>query len=741
MDWLGLRFTGAIPEHGQMLLHCLHDPFLVLLAYVVACAGSFATLDITERLQQAKDPGTCRRWRWAGAACLAGGIWGMHFISMLAFMAPMEVHYDLPVTIASLFIALIASLATLRSLERATLNSGQYLQAAVILGLGIVAMHYSGMSAMRSNALAYYDPWLFGLSIVIAIAVSFAALVLTRRFRYPSARFNEVRKYAATLLMAAGIISTHFTGMWALTLAMPVDMPAHGAVTSNGTQLGITVAAITLLIMALCINAALADKKLQSKEQDLRHANALLNQLDQAQVSLQQAAHYDALTNLVNRRGFDHLFAEKLQERQASKAMLAVMFLDIDHFKRINDSLGHDAGDELLKAIANLLRNATRGQDDVVARFGGDEFCVLLSLRTRDDAQMMAQRIMTALKNPIELAGRRMVMTTSIGISLFPDDGNSTEALLKNADLALYQSKGKGRNCAHFFSEDLRSKASMALHLEGELRQALAEGEGLELFYQPIFDLRTGQVTRLEALVRWRHVHHGLLSPDAFIGIAETNGLIAELDGWVLRRACLDLGELERLGHDKLRIALNCSALNLKRESLVDEIAQALADTGAKAQRLELEVTENSVMLNIDSAIKVLSAIEALGVSLVIDDFGTGYSSLAYLKRLPLNTLKIDRSFIQNTSPAPYDMQVVKAIIAMAHALGMQVITEGVETEEQYEMLKQYGCDYAQGFLLGHPVPMAQLRELLGQVEKRPPPPTAPPPTLSIVAKTPGRGS
>lgn len=721
-----------------MLLQCSHDSFLVLLAYIVACAGSFATLDIAERMQQAEYPAARRHWRWAGAACLAGGIWGMHFISMLAFMAPMHVHYDLPVTILSLLIALLASLATLRSLERATLSNIQYLQAAVMLGLGIVAMHYSGMSAMRSDAVAYYDPGLFGLSIVIAIVVSFAALVVGRRFRYPSPRFNLTLKYAATLLLAAGIISTHFTGMWALTLVMPADMPLHGSLQGNGTQLGITVAAITLLIMALCVNAALADKKLQSKEQDLRHANALLNQLDQAQVSLQQAAHYDALTNLVNRRGFDQLFAEKLKERQAAGGMLAVMFLDIDHFKRINDSLGHDAGDELLKAIANLLRSATRGQDDLVARFGGDEFCLLLSLRGRDEARMMAQRIMNAMKTPIELAGRRMVMTTSIGISLFPDDGNSAEELLKNADLALYQSKGKGRNSFHFFSEDLRSRASMALHLESELRKALREGQGLELFYQPIFDLRSGQVVRLEALVRWRHPHHGLLSPDAFIGIAEANGLIAELDGWVLRRACLDLVELEKHGHERLRIALNCSALNLKRESLVDDIAQALAETGVRPQRLELEVTENAVMLNIDSAIKVLNSIDALGVSLLMDDFGTGYSSLAYLKRLPLNTLKIDRSFIQNTSPAPYDMEVVKAIIAMAHTLGMQVITEGVETQEQYEMLKQYGCDYAQGFLLGHPVPISQLREVLDQVEKRPPP-QVPPPTLSIVAKTPLR--
>jgi diguanylate cyclase (GGDEF)-like protein len=736
MDWLGLRFIEALPAQEQLLLHGAHDPFLVVLAYIVACAGSFATLDTVERLQHAERRSTRRRWRWAGAASLAGGIWGMHFISMLAFMAPPQVHYDLPMTLISLLVALLASLLTMRSLERKTLGRWQYVKASLVLAMGIVAMHYVGMSAMSADAQVYHALGPFLLSMLVALAASAATLVLARRLRPPTTRYPSILKYAAAGLMAAGIVSTHFTGMWALTMVMSSPQQGHPAVDPNSTQLGITVAAIILLIMALCINAALADKKLQHKEQDLRRAKALLDQLDQAQVSLQQAAHYDALTNLVNRRGFNQLFERKLEERQAGGGMLAVLFLDIDHFKRINDSLGHDAGDELLKAIAALLRSATRGKDDVVARFGGDEFCLLLGLRSRADAQMMAQRIMSALKTPIELAGRHMVMTTSIGISLFPDDGNSAEALLKNADLALYQSKGKGRNSAHFFSDDLRDQASSALQLESELRAALSLGQGLELFYQPIFDLRSGQVTRLEALVRWRHPHRGLLSPDTFIGIAEANGLIADLDGWVLRRACLDLAELERLGHDKLRIALNCSALNLKRESLVDDIAKALAETGAKPQRLELEVTENAVMLNIDSAIKVLSGIEALGVSLVMDDFGTGYSSLAYLKRLPLDTLKIDRRFIQNTSPAPYDMQVVKAIIALAHALGMRVITEGVETQEQLDLLKLFGCDYAQGFLLAHPVPLAQLREVLGQVERRPPP--APlVPALTIVAKSP----
>jgi len=344
---------------------------------------------------------------------------------------------------------------------------------------------------------------------------------------------------------------------------------------------------------------------------------------------------------------------------------------------------------------------------------------VLLSLRTRDDAQMMAQRIMTAMKNPVELAGRRMVMTTSIGISVFPDDGDTCEELLKHADLALYQSKGAGRNALHFFSANLRTKATLELQLEEELRNALRVGDELALFYQPIYDLRSGKVAKLEALIRWRHPMHGLLSPDRFIGIAETNGLIAELDNWVLKRACQDLAHLGRNGSEQLKITVNCSALNLGREELVEEIREALADADVAPQRLELEVTENALMGNIATTISLLKQIRALGVSLSIDDFGTGYSSLAYLKRLPLDTLKIDRSFIQDIPRSAADMEIVQAIIVMAHTLHLQVVTEGVETVQQYEFLSNYGCDYVQGYLLSRPVPLAELRPILDELNQR----------------------
>ncbi|MHC8385873.1 putative bifunctional diguanylate cyclase/phosphodiesterase [Pseudomonas sp. LB3P14] len=719
MEWPALYFTTQLPESGQLILNCAHNPFLVLLAYVVACAAGFATLDITERVGHAEKSASQRLWCWVGAGCLAGGIWAMHFISMLAFQAPIEIHYQLPITLISLLFALTASWLAMHTLSHPHLNFWQYLRAAVWIGLGIATMHYVGMAAMRSNATAYYQPFLFALSIVIAISASLAALLISSHLREGSGVLHQLLKYTASLVLGAGIVSMHFTGMAALSLVLPDSslQPLPGD--NNHLQLGLTVAVITLLIIGSSISAALADKKLQHKESDLQRVNTLLSQLDQARMSLQLVAHYDALTNLINRRGFNQIFAEKLIDTANEGGKLAVMFLDIDHFKRINDSLGHDAGDELLKALASHIKSSVRSHDDVVARFGGDEFCILIDLRDPEEARLLAQRIMLKMKEPIELAGRSMVMTTSIGISLFPQDGNTCEELLKNADLALYQSKDSGRNGLNFFSPHLKSRATLELQLEEELRHALRKDDGLILYYQPIYDLKAGQVTKLEALIRWQHPVHGLLAPDRFIAIAEANGLIAELDNWVLRQVCQDLGELSRQGCEELTIAMNCSPLNLAREELVEEIEYALCVAGVAPQRLELEVTENALMGNLANTLVLLRQICALGVSLSIDDFGTGYSSLAYLKRLPLNTLKIDRSFIQDIPKVTQDMEIVQAIIVMAHTLHLQVVTEGVETFEQYDFLERQGCDFVQGHLLSRPLPLAELRPVLNEINQR----------------------
>jgi diguanylate cyclase (GGDEF)-like protein len=346
---------------------------------------------------------------------------------------------------------------------------------------------------------------------VIAIGASFAALWVARYLRDGSG----VRASVAQIQRRADARGRHRQHAFhrhggAGSGAARRERPT-AARRQQTLQLGLTVALMILLILGSAISAALADKKLQNKEDDLRRVNALLSQLDQARMSLQQVANYDALTNLINRRGFNQIFAEKLSQKTSEGGMLAVMFLDIDHFKRINDSLGHDAGDELLKVIAQHIKGSVRSHEDVVARFGGDEFCILINLHDREEARTMAQRIMLKMKEPIELAGRRMVMTTSIGISLFPDDGTTCEELLKHADLALYQSKGSGRNGLHFFSPTSRPAPAGAA-TGGRTAPGPAREHGLTLYYQPIYELKTGRVTKLEALIRWQHPVHGLLA-------------------------------------------------------------------------------------------------------------------------------------------------------------------------------------------------------------------------------------
>lgn len=711
MEGLSIRFLSDLPVQGQLLLDCSHDPWLVLLSYVIATIGSLSTLTITKHLEQVHRRSMRLIWGLVGGLCLAGGIWSMHFIGMLAFQAPVVIHYHLATTALSLLVALAAALLALYCMSMAQAGLGRQLLAALIIGLGITAMHYSGMAAIRSPAHAYYHGGLFSLSILIAISASFAALLIDRYVRGGSPRQQRWMRCCAALVMGAAIAAMHYTGMAALNLVVPDGTPLQLRSADNSLQLGLIVASITLLILGLSLAAAWIGHKLDDKDRDLQRVNSLLVQLDQAKASLEQVAHYDPLTELLNRRGFNRVFAAALEEHAVTNRSLAVMFLDVDHFKRINDSLGHDAGDELLRMVAQRIRLALR-ERDIIARFGGDEFCVVASLDSNADPRALANRMLEQMKEPISLAGRKIVMTTSVGISLFPQDGSNADELLKHADLALYQSKGSGRNVVHFFNPHLKQKASYELQLEEDLRLALQQDSGLLLYYQPIIDLRSGALSKLEALVRWHHPQHGLLTPDRFIAIAEANGFIDLLDHWVLRSACLDLNNLEHMGYSGLKIAVNCSALNLGTDQLPGRIEQLLRSTHCPAHCLELEVTESALLSNINRAIGLLESIRALGLSLSIDDFGTGYSSLAYLRRLPLDTLKIDRSFIQDVVNSSPDREIVHAIIAMAHALHLKVVAEGVETVEQLAFLQERGCDQVQGYLFSKPVPLAEIISL-----------------------------
>ncbi|MBS7663398.1 EAL domain-containing protein [Pseudomonas lalucatii] len=714
MDWLHLRFTSELPPGGQLILQAAHSPWLVLLACAVACAAAYAALEMVERARRCQRPGTRNLWCWMGALSLAGGIWSAHFITMLAYQTQVAVRYDLPATLASLLYAFFPALLALHLLAGKPLDGRRCALAALCFGLGVTAMHYGGLSAMHSGAASYLQPWLLALSIVLSVACCFAAFLLEQRALQGGTERHWPRKGAAALLLGLAIVAMHLVGTAALTLALPMGSALQMQGAANAAQLALIVGCVTLLSIGAGLWAAWGDRPQEHKAREQLQVSSLIDQLDLARASLQQVAQFDSLTELFNRQGLDEALSEMMQAHRQRGTPLAVMFLDIDHFKRINDSLGHAAGDELLRVLAERVHGVLR-DNDVLARFGGDEFCVVASLNDNEEARHLAQRLLQRIKEPVVLAGRSIVMTSSIGISLFPKDGESCEELLKHADLALYQSKGSGRNNAQFFSTPLKTKASFELQLEEELRGALQRDQGLLLYYQPILDLGNGQVSKLEALVRWQHPQHGLLTPERFIGIAEANGFIAELDAWVLRRACRDLRLLDETGYPQLRVAVNCSALNLGRTELLQEVGEALADGGVEAQRLELEVTENALMGNINRAAGLLQQIRELGVSLSIDDFGTGYSSLAYLKRLPLDTLKIDRSFIQDVPTSRQDMEIIQAVIGMAHTLHLKVVAEGVETAQQLAFLHEHGCDYLQGYLLSQPLPLAQLLEFLRQ--------------------------
>jgi diguanylate cyclase (GGDEF)-like protein/PAS domain S-box-containing protein len=425
-------------------------------------------------------------------------------------------------------------------------------------------------------------------------------------------------------------------------------------------------------------------------------------------------AYHDALTNLANRRLFMDRLTQALTRVQWHKRIVSVLFLDLDHFKSINDALGHSVGDLLLQAVAGRLTTCVR-QGDTVARLGGDEFAIALADVARtSDIPKVAQKIIDTLSRPYVLEGRELFITTSIGICIYPDDAQDAETLVKNADVAMYRAKKHGRNNYQHYSPDMNAQAFERLAIETSLRHAL-EGEEFFLEYQPQVDIETGRIIGYEALVRWRHPDLGVMPPGKFIPLAEESGLIVAIGEWVLRSACAQNKAWQAAGFPPIRVAVNVSPRQLRHESLLGAVGRALRETGLHPNWLELELTE-SIMQDADEAIRLLSQLQAIGVQIAIDDFGTGYSSLNHLKRYPIHKLKIDQSFVRDVTHDPHDRAIVTAIIALAHSLNLKAIAEGVETEEQLAYLRSLKCDEAQGYFLGRPMPAQNATKLLAQV-------------------------
>jgi diguanylate cyclase (GGDEF)-like protein/PAS domain S-box-containing protein len=432
-----------------------------------------------------------------------------------------------------------------------------------------------------------------------------------------------------------------------------------------------------------------------------------------AEERIQHLATHDALTGLPNRATFSHLLAAAIRQAHQTSARFAVLFIDLDRFKFINDTLGHEAGDHLLKEVTGRFRRSLRGSD-VIARLGGDEFVVLVrDLDSAEQATTVARKLLATAIKPTVLTGRECRVTASIGIAMYPHHGQDEQTLMKNADIAMYFAKEEGKNNFKFYSKEIKSLSLERLMLENHLRRALERDE-FSLHYQPKLHLSHGHICGVEALLRWNNRELGAVPPNQFIALAEETGMIIQIGKWVLKTACEQNVVWQRAGLPPISMAVNLSVRQFADERLLDDIAAILEETGMAPQLLELEITEGMVINNPAHTARLLAAIKKMGVRLAIDDFGTGYSSLGQLKNFPIDTLKIDRSFIRDIAISPDDRAITQAIIAMGKTLRLAVVAEGVETQEQEVFLREHGCDEMQGFLFARPLPAPELAALLG---------------------------
>jgi diguanylate cyclase (GGDEF)-like protein/PAS domain S-box-containing protein len=466
---------------------------------------------------------------------------------------------------------------------------------------------------------------------------------------------------------------------------------------------------------------------LLDKNNDVEHVISTgidITEKKQAEEQVQFLAYYDGLTSLPNRVLFKENLNQALAYSQRHERLMALLFLDLDRFKQINDTFGHSLGDLLLKGVAERLRTDVRISDCVarreandlessVGRFGGDEFTLLITdVSSIQSAAKIAQRILELIAEPFELDNQEIYITASIGISMHPHDGANADVLLKNADAAMYAAKERGKNGYNFYTPSMNSKTSTKLSLENDLRKAIGREEFV-VYYQPKLDVMSGRVIGVEALLRWRHPSKGLLSPAEFIPLAEETGLIMPLGEWGLGTVCSQSLDWQKKGIPPLPIAVNLSCVQFRQKNLREMIAQTLDHAGLDPRLLELEITESTIMQNEEEAGRTLRKLKEMGIRISIDDFGTGFSSLSYLKRFTLDALKIDRSFIKDLTTDGDDRAITIAIIAMAHSLGLKVIAEGVETQQQLAFLREHGCDEVQGYLFSPPLAEPDIVALL----------------------------
>lgn len=479
---------------------------------------------------------------------------------------------------------------------------------------------------------------------------------------------------------------------------------------------------ISLLVVTALLAFIITTTLLKNQERNIKQIvkiKAGKQVIEENNKKLQIIAHYDFLTNLPNRTLLTELLNIAVEKAQRNQQWLVLLFIDLDHFKSVNDSFGHQAGDKLLQLVVARLSKLTRAEDHV-ARVAGDEFTLLLGPentqeQAMDCANSIVKKIQMSLAESFNIEETEIFISASIGIALYPKDGESAESILKNADRSMYDVKQKGKNNHRFFSVELGQSTECKLQVERDLRRAVKDGE-LELYYQPQWDFKTGELFGFEALVRWNHPQRGLLFPDEFIGVAETSGLIYQLDMWVFEEVCKQLKQWEGEKLFSKQVSVNMSAMQFAAPNLVKNIVSLLTQYDIKPNKIEIEIVESILMQDSEYTLSVLAALKDLGIHIAVDDFGTGYSSMAYLSKFPVDVLKIDRAFVSEIDSSVAAKVIIESIIKMGAKLGLTIVAEGIETEEQSRFLALNGCTFAQGYFYNKPMPVEDVEILLVEV-------------------------
>lgn len=701
-NWQIAEFSG--PTSSVLIWQIA--PLFVILSLLLATLAFYALAPISQQIKPLADkhPRFFIGWQFVAGCVVGASIWAAHILLLLGVNLPM------PALDAQIIGPLIVSCLDyflLFYIICQPQNTPRYRHLWIIFNiLGLLCIHVCNLVAIIDHH--YFEIHLYRLTLSLGFIV--LASVMTVSIQDHDRDHMAIKPALFSILSAVLIIIAFRMELGSIDLF--INNTVLDAQQQSAKIISSLLITITLLLMNFFVFLAIfAHRKILEQASDLLQKQTMVDKLHDDQASLSKLAHYDTLTTLYNRHAFMDAFAARLNEARQAANKLAILFIDLDNFKRINDTLGHSAGDELLRIVSRRLRSVLRGHD-LIGRIGGDEFCLVAPISSTAEAKVIATRILNKMQEPITLSGHLATTTISIGISLFPYDGDSQDQLIKNADTALYQSKGSGRNTLNFYSDYLQHKSHRELAIQKDLHTAITQSQ-LFLDYQPVVRLSDNRIIGLEALVRWQHPEKGILTPEHFINIAEFNGFVELVDMWVIRHICRDIKTLLHL-QTPLRISMNCSALNINNDRFIADAEHILDEEKTDKKWFCFELSESVLYEHRHKAPVFLAKLNQSGIKLIVDDFGSGASSLLWLKTLPITELKLDRCLLLDPTN-PNDHEIVAALIAMSHKLGWHVTAKGVELQEQITLLTRENCDFAQGYAFGKPMRFTEVLSRLQQ--------------------------